>query len=71
LKGKWKYLEHDWVAEAGSYVFEPPGEIHTLVVPEGVDEMVSYMQMLFNRIIIYYILLYSLMLTILHALSTN
>ena len=43
LKGKWKYLEHDWVAEAGSYVFEPPGEIHTLVVPEGVDEMVSYM----------------------------
>ena len=26
LKGKWKYLEHDWVAEQGSYVFEPPGE---------------------------------------------
>ncbi|OEU08812.1 hypothetical protein FRACYDRAFT_195975 [Fragilariopsis cylindrus CCMP1102] len=41
LKGKWKYLEHDWVAEAGSYVFEPPGEIHTLVVPEGVDEMIT------------------------------
>lgn len=40
LKGKWSYLEHDWTAEAGSYVFEPPGEIHTLVVPEGVDEMV-------------------------------
>jgi hypothetical protein len=42
LKGKWSYLEHDWVAEAGSYVFEPPGEIHTLVVPEGVEEMVRY-----------------------------
>jgi 2,4'-dihydroxyacetophenone dioxygenase len=41
LKGKWSYLEHDWVAETGSYVFEPPGEIHTLVVPEGVEEMVS------------------------------
>lgn len=41
LKGKWSYLEHDWVAEAGSYVFEPPGEIHTLVVPEGVDEMIT------------------------------
>ncbi|KAL3944068.1 MAG: hypothetical protein SGBAC_001852 [Bacillariaceae sp.] len=41
LKGKWKYLEHDWVAEEGSYVFEPPGEIHTLVVPEGVDEMIT------------------------------
>ena len=41
LKGKWKYLEHDWVAEQGSYVFEPPGEIHTLVVPQGVDEMIT------------------------------
>ena len=25
LKGRWRYLEHDWVAEEGSYVFEPPG----------------------------------------------
>lgn len=41
LKGRWRYLEHDWVAEEGSYVFEPPGEIHTLVVPEGVDEMIT------------------------------
>jgi len=41
LKGSWRYLEHDWIAEAGSYVFEPPGEIHTLVVPEGVDEMIT------------------------------
>ena len=41
LKGKWKYLEHEWEASAGSYVFEPPGEIHTLVVPEGVDEMIT------------------------------
>lgn len=41
LKGKWKYLEHDWVAEQGSYIFEPPGEVHTLVVPDGVDEMIT------------------------------
>jgi 2,4'-dihydroxyacetophenone dioxygenase len=41
LKGKWKYLEHDWVAVTGSYIFEPPGEIHTLVVPDGVDEMIT------------------------------
>jgi 2,4'-dihydroxyacetophenone dioxygenase len=41
LKGKWKYLEHDWEAVPGSYIFEPPGEIHTLVVPEGVDEMIT------------------------------
>jgi quercetin dioxygenase-like cupin family protein len=38
LKGRWHYLEHDWVAEEGSYVFEPPGETHTLVVPDDVDE---------------------------------
>jgi 2,4'-dihydroxyacetophenone dioxygenase len=41
LKGQWRYLEHDWIAKEGSYVFEPPGEIHTLVVPEGVDEMIT------------------------------
>ena len=41
LKGRWKYLEHEWEAKQGSYVFEPPGEIHTLVVPEGVDEMIT------------------------------
>jgi hypothetical protein len=41
LKGSWRYLEHDWVAEQGSYVFEPPGETHTLVVDPGVPEMVT------------------------------
>lgn len=39
LRGKWHYLEHDWWATAGSYSMEPPGETHTLEVPEGVDEM--------------------------------
>jgi quercetin dioxygenase-like cupin family protein len=37
IKGAWRYLEHDWVARAGSFVFEPPGEIHTLVVDEQSD----------------------------------
>ena len=41
LRGRWHYLEHDWVAEEGSFVFEPPGETHTLVVPEGCDEMAT------------------------------
>ncbi len=41
LKGSWRYLEHDWIAQEGSYIFEPPGEIHTLVVPEGVEEMIT------------------------------
>jgi 2,4'-dihydroxyacetophenone dioxygenase len=44
LKGRWHYLEHDWVAETGSYVFEPPGETHTLVVPDDVEEMITYFQ---------------------------
>lgn len=41
LRGKWHYLEHDWVATAGSYVYEPPGETHTLVVPEDCPEMIT------------------------------
>src|SRR5262245_42319594 len=30
LRGAWRYLEHDWVAGAGTFVYEPPGEIRTL-----------------------------------------
>ena len=44
LKGRWHYLEHDWEAREGSYVYEPPGETHTLVVPEDVEEMITYFQ---------------------------
>ena len=44
LKGRWRYLEHDWEATEGSYVFEPPGETHTLYVPEDVEEMITYFQ---------------------------
>lgn len=42
IKGSWRYLEHDWVALAGDYVFEPPGETHTLVVDADVDEMITF-----------------------------
>ena len=31
ISGKWGYLEHDWVATAGDWVYEAPGEAHTLV----------------------------------------
>ena len=41
IRGQWLYLEHDWVARAGSYVFEPPGETHTLVVPDDCTDMVT------------------------------
>ena len=42
IKGKWRYLEHDWIAEEGSFVYEPPGEIHTLMVPADVSEMITF-----------------------------
>ena len=42
LRGRWYYLEHDWVATEGSFVMEAPGETHTLVVPEDVTEMVTW-----------------------------
>jgi quercetin dioxygenase-like cupin family protein len=44
IKGAWRYLEHDWVASEGSFVYEPPGEIHTLVVDEvaGEQEMITF-----------------------------
>jgi len=41
LKGRWHYLEHEWWAEEGTYAFETPGDIHTLVVPDGVEEMAT------------------------------
>ena len=42
LKGRWFYLEHDWIAEQGSYAYEPAGETHTLYVPDDVDEMITW-----------------------------
>jgi quercetin dioxygenase-like cupin family protein len=44
IRGAWRYLEHDWVARAGFFVYEPPGEIHTLVVDEvaGETEMITF-----------------------------
>lgn len=42
IKGRWKYHEHDWTAEEGSFVFEPPGEMHTLTVPADCAEMITF-----------------------------
>lgn len=41
LKGRWHYLEHPWWATEGGYAYEPPGDIHTLEVPDDVTEMVT------------------------------
>ena len=37
LSGSWRYLEYDWVAEAGSWVQEYPGAVHTLVSDAGME----------------------------------
>ena len=42
IKGRWFYREHDWVASAGDFVYEPPGETHTLEVPADCDEMITF-----------------------------
>lgn len=42
ITGKWHYYEHPWTAEAGHFVYEPPGEIHTLAVPEDCTEMITF-----------------------------
>jgi 2,4'-dihydroxyacetophenone dioxygenase len=39
ISGKWGYLEHDWVATAGDFVYEAPGEAHTLVAHEHEQPM--------------------------------
>ncbi len=32
MRGHWRYLEHDWVAKSGTFIYEPAGEAHTLVI---------------------------------------
>jgi hypothetical protein len=41
IKGGWRYLEHDWVGTEGSYVFEAPGDIHTLVALPDQPESIT------------------------------
>ena len=38
MRGRWRYLEHDWIAEPGAYIYEPAGEAHTLMITEDSPE---------------------------------
>lgn len=38
MQGRWRYLEHDWIAVPGTFIYEPAGEAHTLVVTEDSPE---------------------------------
>ncbi|TAL75137.1 MAG: cupin domain-containing protein [Burkholderiaceae bacterium] len=42
ISGKWGYLEHDWTATAGDFIYETPGEGHTLVAYEHKDPMKTF-----------------------------
>jgi 2,4'-dihydroxyacetophenone dioxygenase len=42
ISGKWGYLEHAWTARAGDFVYETPGEGHTLVAYEHEDPMRAF-----------------------------
>ena len=38
IGGHWRYLEHDWVAKPGTFIYEPAGEALTLVVTDDSPE---------------------------------
>jgi hypothetical protein len=40
IEGSWRYLEREWIARPGTLVYEPPGDIHTLVV-DGDEGMLT------------------------------
>ena len=31
IQGSWHYVEHDWTAQPGDFIYEPMGDVHTLV----------------------------------------
>ena len=39
LSGSWKYEEYPEVNRAGSFLFEPAGSVHTLIVPDDNTEV--------------------------------
>ncbi len=39
ISGKWGYLEQPWTASAGDFVYEAPGEGHTLVAYDSPEPM--------------------------------
>ena len=38
MRGHWRYLEHDWIATPGTFIYEPAGESHTLVITDNSPE---------------------------------
>jgi 2,4'-dihydroxyacetophenone dioxygenase len=34
LQGTWRYQERNWIARPETFIFEPPGDIHTLITED-------------------------------------
>lgn len=34
IQGRWGYEGRDWVAKPGTFIFEPPGDIHSLITED-------------------------------------
>jgi len=50
LDGAWGYIEHDWTATRGTFIYEPPGETHTLIVkPDPNNKDSDHMTVLFHN----------------------
>jgi hypothetical protein len=41
IKGKWKYVEHDWTALPGSFVYETAATSHTPISAGGTEEIIT------------------------------
>ena len=39
IQGAWRYEGRNWIAKPGTFIFEPPGDIHTLIT--GDEEVVT------------------------------
>ena len=48
LSGAWKYHEHDFVNRAGSYLYEPPGSVHTFYVLPN-DEITETLSVVYGE----------------------
>jgi 2,4'-dihydroxyacetophenone dioxygenase len=49
LSGAWGYREHDYINRAGSYLYEPPGSVHTLFVPADNAELTETLTVIYGQ----------------------
>src|SRR5215472_18637067 len=42
LRGRWRYKEHNWIAEAGSVVYEAASSRHTPIALPGAFDVVTF-----------------------------